>query len=39
MALVTRRKGNCFPTQSDEDDRKESGHEEQRMTNGDNEEV
>jgi hypothetical protein len=39
MALVTRRKGNRFPTQHDEDDRKESGHEEQRTTNGDNEEV
>jgi hypothetical protein len=39
MALVTRRKGNRFPTQHDEDDRKESRHEEQRMTNGDNEEV
>jgi hypothetical protein len=39
MAPVTRRKGNRFPTQHDEDDREESGHEEQRMTNGDNEEV
>ena len=39
MALVTRRKGNRFPIQHDEDDREESGHEEQRTTNGDNEEV
>jgi hypothetical protein len=39
MAPVTRRKGNRFPTQHDEDNREESGHEEQRMTNGDNEEV
>jgi hypothetical protein len=39
MAPVTRRKGNRFPTQHDEDDREDSGHEEQRMTNGDNEEV
>jgi hypothetical protein len=39
MAPVTRRKGNRFPTQHDEDDREESGHEEQRTTNGDNEEI
>jgi hypothetical protein len=39
MAPVTRRKGNHFPTQHDEDDREESGHEEQRTTNGDKEEV
>jgi hypothetical protein len=39
MAPVTRRKGNHFLTQHDEDDHKESGHEEQRTTNGDNEEV
>jgi hypothetical protein len=39
MAPVTRRKGNCFPTQHDENDHEESGHEEQRTTNGDNEEV
>ena len=39
MAPVTRRKGNRFPTQHDEDDREESGHEDQRTTNGDNEEV
>jgi hypothetical protein len=39
MAPVTRRKGNRFPTQQDEDDCEESGHEEQRTTNGDNEDV
>jgi hypothetical protein len=39
MAPITRRKGNRFPTQQDEDDREESGHEEQRTTNGDNEDV
>jgi hypothetical protein len=39
IAPVTRRKGNRFPTQHDEDDREESGHEEQRTTNGDHEEV
>jgi hypothetical protein len=39
MAPVRRRKGNHFPTQHDEDDREESGHEEQRTTNGDNKEV
>jgi hypothetical protein len=39
MALVTRRKGNRFPTQHNKDDREESGHEDQRTTNGDNVEV
>jgi hypothetical protein len=39
MAPVTRRKGNRFPTQQDEDDREESGHEGQRTTSGDNEDV
>jgi hypothetical protein len=39
MAIVTRRKGNRFPTQHNEDDREESGHEDQRTTNGDNMEV
>jgi hypothetical protein len=39
MAPITRRKGNRFPTQHDEDNHEELGHEEQRMTNGDNEEV
>jgi hypothetical protein len=39
MAPVTRRKGNRFLTQHDKDDREESGHEEQRTTNRDNEEV
>jgi hypothetical protein len=39
MAPITRRKGNRFSTQHDEDNREELGHEEQRMTNGDNEEV
>jgi hypothetical protein len=39
MAPVTRRKGNHFPTLHDEDDCDESGHEDQGMTKGDNEEV
>jgi hypothetical protein len=39
MALVTRRKGNHFATLHDEDDREESGHEDQGTTKGDNEEV
>ena len=39
LALVTRRKGNHFPTLHDENDREESRHEEQRTTNEDNEEV
>jgi hypothetical protein len=39
MAVVTRRKGNRFPTQHNEDDCEESGHEDQRTTNGDNVEV
>jgi hypothetical protein len=39
MAPVTRRKGNRFPTQHDEDEHEESGHEEQRTTIVDNEEI
>ena len=39
MAPFTRRKGNRFPTQHDEDDREESGYEDQRTTNGDHKEV
>jgi hypothetical protein len=39
MALVTRRKGNHFPTLYDEDDRDELVHEDQWTIKGDNEEV